>query len=286
MNADRSAPESGRGSRPWLVIEPPKRWQILSLREVVEFRDLLMSFMRRDLKLRYRQTALGVIWVVLQPLISAGVFSFVFGRVADFPSDGVPYFVFAFVGTLGWSVFSASITKISGSLVGNSQLVSKIFFPRLVLPLSMLGSVLVDLAVGLALLAVLLVVAGVAPGLAILTLPLWILLLLAVALGLGLMAAALMVSYRDVGYVLPVVVQVLLYASPVAYSVNALPPEVRGWYQANPLSGVLEGFRWSVLGTAEPSGAAVAWSAAFAVIVFLVGASVFASMERKFADVI
>ncbi len=237
---------------PWLVIEPPKRWQILNLREVVEFRDLLVSFMRRDLKLRYRQTALGVIWVVLQPLISAGVFSFIFGRVAKFPSDGVPYFVFAFVGTMGWSVFSASLTKISGSLVGNAQLVSKIFFPRLVLPLSMLGSVLVDLAVGLGLLAILLVIAGVAPGVALLTLPLWIVLLLAIACGLGLMAASLMVSYRDVGYVLPVIVQVLLYASPVAYSVSALPHEVRGWYQANPMSGALEGIRWALLDTAAP----------------------------------
>ncbi len=271
---------------PLLVIVPPKRWTIINFREVVEFRDLLVSFMRRDLKLRYRQTALGAVWVVLQPLMTAGVFSFIFGKVAKFPSDGVPYFLFAFVGSLGWSVFANSLGKISVSLVSNAQLVSKIFFPRLVLPLSMLGSVMVDLAVGLALLVVLCAIAGVAPGLALLTLPFWVLLLLLTSCGIGLMAASLMVKYRDVGYVLPVVTQVLLYASPVAYSVAALPANLRGWYQANPLSGVLEGFRWALLDTRAPRMWPAIWSTVFALLIFVAGASVFGNMERKFADVI
>lgn len=272
--------------KPHLVIEPPRRWNVVNFREVLEFRDLLISFMKRDLTLRYRQTALGVVWVVLQPLMTAGVFSFIFGKVAKFPSDGVPYFLFAFVGSLGWSVFSNALGKISNSLVGNAQLVSKIFFPRLVLPLSMVGSVVVDLLVGLGLLVVLCVIAGVAPGLGLLTLPLWFLLLLLTSCGIGLMAASLMVRYRDVGYVLPVITQVLLYASPVAYSVGALPKSVRGWYQANPLSGVLEGFRWSLLGTSRPGTWAALWSGAFSLLIFVIGASVFAKMERRFADVI
>jgi lipopolysaccharide transport system permease protein len=270
----------------YLLIEPPKRWAVINFGEVVEFRDLLMSFMRRDLKLRYRQTALGVIWVVLQPLLTAGAFSFIFGKVAKFPSDGVPYFVFAFAGSLGWSVFSNALGKISSSLVGNAQLVSKIFFPRLVLPLSLLGSVMVDLVAGLALLAVLCVIAGVSPGIGVLTLPFWIMLLLLMSCGLGLAAASLMVKYRDVGYVLPVIIQVLLYASPVAYSVAALPTGLRGWYQLNPLSGALEGFRWAVLGTHVPGPWPVLWSAMFAVVLFIAGASVFGTMERRFADVI
>jgi lipopolysaccharide transport system permease protein len=270
----------------YLVIEPPSRWAVINFREVLEFRDLLVSFMRRDLKLRYRQTALGVVWVVLQPLMTAGAFSFIFGKVAKFPSDGVPYFLFAFVGSLGWSVFSNALGKISTSLVGNAQLVSKIFFPRLVLPLSMLGSVMVDLVVGLGLLLVLCVIAGVAPGLGLLTLPFWLALLLLISCGLGLMAASLMVKFRDVGYVLPVVTQVLLYASPVAYSVAALPANLRGWYQVNPLSAVLEGFRWALINTRAPGTWSTVWSGAFAVLVFVAGATVFGNMERKFADVI
>ncbi len=238
------------------------------------------------MKLRYRQTALGVVWVVLQPLMTAGVFSFVFGRVAKFPSDGVPYFAFSFAGMLAWNVFSGALTKVGGSLVANGQLVSKIFFPRFVLPLSMLSSTLVDFAVALGLMAIICVIIGVWAGWALLTLPLWLLLVVLLSLGLGLMAAALMVSYRDVGYILPVVTQVLLYGSPVAYGVSALPPSVRGWYQLNPLTGALEGFRWSVLGTARPGLFAVVWSAAIAVILFGAGVSVFATMERKFADVI
>jgi lipopolysaccharide transport system permease protein len=273
-------------NEPLLVITPPKRWAFVNIREIVEFRDLLARFAIRDLKLRYRQTALGVVWVILQPLMTAGVFSFLFGKVAKFPSDGVPYFAFSFAGMLAWNVFSATLTKVSGSLVGNSQLVSKIFFPRLVLPLSMLSSTLVDFSVALVLMGAICVIIGVFGGWALLTLPLWLLLVVMLSLGLGLSAAALMVTYRDVGYVLPVVNQVLLYGSPVAYGLNALPRSVRGWYQVNPLSGALEGFRWSLLRTTPPSVEAVLWSAGFAVVLFGAGVSVFATMERKFADVI
>lgn len=271
---------------PLLVIVPPKRWAVINFREVVEFRDLLVRFAIRDLKLRYRQTALGVVWVVLQPLMSAGVFSFIFGKVANFPSDGVPYFAFSFAGMLAWNVFSGTLNKVSGSLVGNSQLVSKIFFPRLVLPLSMLSSTLVDFGVALILMAVICVIVGVWAGVALVLLPFWLLLVVLLSLGLGLMCAALMVSYRDVGYILPVVAQVLLYGSPVAYGLAALPEGSRRWFQLNPLTGALEGFRWGLLGTARPTTFAVLWSVACAIVVFGAGASVFAKMERKFADVI
>jgi lipopolysaccharide transport system permease protein len=278
--------EIAANPRPYLVIRPPSRWAPLNLRELWQFRDLLTRFVVRDLKLRYRQTALGVIWVVLQPLLAAGAFAFVFGKVAGLDSQGVPYFAFAYVGMLAWNLFSGVLTRMSSALVGNSQLVSKIFFPRLVLPLSTLGSVLVDFVVAVVMGAIVLAVAGVTPGLALVTLPVWVFVALLLASGIGLLAAALMVPYRDVQYMLPVSTQMLLYASPVAYALSSVPASARGWMQANPLTGVLEAFRWSVLDTGALRVGATVWSAACAVVLFLVGATVFTRMERRFADVI
>ena len=268
------------------IITPPRRWAPLRLREVWEFRDLFKRFVARDLTLRYRQTALGVVWVVLQPLLGAGVLSFVFGRIAHLPSDGVPYFVFAYVGMLAWNTLSSTVTKISTSLTGNQQLISKIFFPRLVLPLSTLGSTIIDFAVAVVMLGVILVVQGVTPSRTILTLPIWLLLLVLLGSGIGLAAAALMVSYRDVGYVLPVLLQVGLYASPVAYSITAVPTTVRWVVTLNPITGLLEGFRSACLGLPLPSSALLAWSAVCSIAAFFGGALVFADRERRFADVI
>ena len=271
---------------PHIVIRPPSRWAPLQPREVWEFRDLLTRFTIRDLKLRYKQTALGVIWVVLQPLLSAGVFSFVFGKVAKLSSDGVPYFAFAYVSMALWSVFAQTLTKIAGSLVGNSQLISKIFFPRLVLPLSSVGSTMVDFAVSAVMGIVVLAVAGVAPGWALLTFPIWVVLVLLIATGVGLAAAALMVQYRDVVHMLPVVTQLLLYGTPIAYAVSAVPQSARAVVRFNPLTGLMEAFRWSVLRTPAPSLASVIFSSVAAVVVFVLGASVFTRKERRFADVI
>lgn len=272
--------------KPYLVIRPPSRWAVVNLRELWEFRDLANRFVVRDLKLRYRQTALGLIWVVLQPLLAAGAFAFVFGKVAGLSSEGVPYFAFAYAGMLAWNLFNGALTRMSGSLVGNAQLVSKIFFPRLVLPLSTLGSVLVDFAVALVMGVVVLGVAGVSPGWAALTLPLWLTLITVLAAGLGLLCAALMVPYRDVSYVLPVATQLLLYASPIAYALSSVPASARGWIQLNPLTGVLEGFRWSTLGVGELRMGATVWSIVCAMVLFLLGTFVFTRMERRFADVI
>jgi lipopolysaccharide transport system permease protein len=272
--------------RPYLLLRPPSRWAPLNLRELWEFRDLLTRFVVRDLKLRYRQTALGVIWVVLQPLLAAGAFAFVFGKIARLDSEGVPYFVFAYVGMLAWNLFNGVLTRMSGALVGNAALVSKIFFPRLVLPLSTIGSVIVDFGVALVMGVVVLAVAGVSPGWAVLTLPLWVAVALLLASGFGLLAAALMVPYRDVQYVLPVATQILLYASPVAYGLAAVPSSARTWVQLNPLTGVLEAFRWAVLDAGELRVGATLWAAGCSVVMFLVGATVFTRMERRFADVI
>jgi lipopolysaccharide transport system permease protein len=271
---------------PHIVIKPPSRWAPINVREVWEFRDLLTRFAIRDLKLRYRQTALGVIWVVLQPLLAAGIFTFVFGRVANLPSEGVPYFVFAYVGMMVWTAFSSTLSKISGSLVGNAQLISKIFFPRLVLPLSTLGSTLVDFGVALAMGVVVIAVGGVTPGVALITMPLWFTLALLLGSGIGLIAAALMVQYRDVAYVLPVATQMLLYGTPIAYALSAVPENAKWIVQLNPLAGVIEGFRWSLLDTPAPGVGVAAWAITASILMFLAGSIVFTRMERRFADVI
>jgi len=281
-----AAPSAPAQARPLLVIRPPRKWAPFNLRELWQFRDLLVRFARRDLTLRYRQTALGVIWVVLQPLLAAGALAFVFGSVAGLSSSGVPYFAFAFAGMLAWNAFSGVLTRMSSSLVGNAQLVSKIFFPRLVLPLSTLGSVLVDFVVSMAMMAVIWPLAGVAPGWMLITLPIWLAAVLLLSSGFGLLAAALMVPYRDVQYVLPVATQLLLFVSPVGYALSHVPHSARLLYELNPLTGLLEGFRWSLLSIGRLNTFATVWAFAFSVAIFVVGSFAFAHMERRFADVI
>lgn len=273
--------------KPYLTIRPASGWAALDLRELFLFRDLLFVLAARDIRLRYRQTALGVLWVVLQPLIAALIFTFVFGSMAKMGSDGIPYFLFAFAGQVAWMAFSATLTKASGSLVQNAQLVSKVFFPRLILPLSTVFSTFVDFAVGLGLLAVFMVFYGVAPGWGILTLPVWLLLIVLLALGIGLMAGALMVAYRDVVYILPVALNFLLFASPVGWALSAVPERLRSLYLTlNPVASLLEAFRWSLFGTGNVSWGFVAYAAALSVGLFMLGAVVFRMRERGFADVI
>jgi lipopolysaccharide transport system permease protein len=271
---------------PLVRIRPPSRWTSLGLREIAEFRDLLGSLTIRDIKLRYKQTLLGIAWVVLQPLLAAGIFTFVFGLIAKLPSDGVPYFLFSFAGMLGWNLFSNILTRAGTCLVTNANLISKIFFPRLVLPLSCLGSSLVDFAVSCGMMVLLMLCYRVAPGRAILLLPLWLLLLSAAGLGIGLLATALSVSYRDVQYVLPVFVQCLLMASPIPYGASAVPKKLLAFYYLNPLSAPLEACRWSLLGTTPPPIKWIIYSATFSLAILIISLVAFKRMERKFADVI
>jgi lipopolysaccharide transport system permease protein len=269
------------------VIRPITRWEVLNVKQILSFRDLLLALGIRDIKLRYRQTALGVAWVVLQPLLASFIFSFVFGTVAGLKApNNLPYFLFSFAGMLGWNVFSGTLTKAAGSLVQNSALVSKVYFPKTIVPLSSMFSSMVDFGVAMVLLLILMPIFGVGFTWAFLLTPVWILLLLMAALGLGLYSAALMVTFRDVQYVLPVMVQLLLYASPVAYDVGKVPPEYQWAITANPLSGVLEGMRWSLLGTPPPSTIALTYSVVVILITFVLGALLFGRAERRFADVI
>jgi len=269
-----------------IVINPPGRLAIPEWHELWEAREVFWSFGVRDLKLRYRQTALGVVWVVLQPLLSAGIFSIVFGKIANLPSDGVPYFVFSFAGMLAWSLFSGIVGRAGPSLVSNQALVSKVFFPRVLVPLSVVLSVMVDFLVAGALMVGLLVAFGIWPGWPLLLLPLWILLVVLLASGIGLAASALMVTYRDIQYVIPFALQTLLYASPLAYSLSAVGSSVRWLFDINPLTWLLEGFRWSLLGLSAPAAWQVVAAVVTSLAVFALGLLVFSKMERGFADVI
>lgn len=281
-----TAPSPG-SPKPTLTIRPRKSWIPAHPGELWQFRELARRFAARDITLRYRQTALGVTWVILMPLMSAGILSFVFGNVADLPAPaGVPYFVFSLAGMTAWTAFSQVATRSSGSLLANASMVQKVFFPRLLLPISTVMSTMVDVLVSLGLLAALLVITGVWAGPAILTLPVWLFLVVAIGLGIGLTSAALMVKYRDVQYVLPVAVQFLLYGTPVAYSLDAVPDDARWIFELNPLTGLMEGARWATIGTPAPTGWVLGWSIAASLLTLIAGALIFTRMERQFADVI
>lgn len=273
-------------TEPLHVIRPAGNRWFPDLAELWAFRDLCVALGRRDVTLRYRQTILGVVWVVLQPMIAGGVFSVLFGRVARLESGTESYFLFAYAGFVGWSAFQNALVRAAGSVIGQSNLVTKVFFPRLVLPVSALFSSAVDFLVGAASLLVLFAFTGTPISAAFLTLPFWVLLLFAMGLGVGTMAAALSVRFRDVQHALPVLTQLLLYASPVAYATHAMPESIRVWFALNPLTGVLDGFRWAFLGTPAPSGLSVAMAVVGAAISLSLGAAVFARFERQLADVI
>lgn len=276
--------------KPTVTLKPDTGWTALNLRQLWLFRDLFLTLAVRDIKLRYRQTALGAIWVVCQPLMTAGIFAFIFGKVAKMPSEGVPYFIFAYAGLLAWNAFSSTLNKASSCMVSHAGLVSKVYFPRLVLPLSTMLSTLLDFAVASVVMVVLMIANQIVPGPQVLLLPIWLLLTLMLAVGFGLFAAALAVSYRDVAYILPVLISLLLYASPIAYPLNEalknIPERFHIFVFLNPLSGLIPAFRWSLINTQPPHWGYVAISAVFCFVVLLGGAFTFKRMERRFADVI
>jgi len=278
--------KTGASPQPFLTIRPPGLWSPFALGEVWSYRDLLWALAVRDVKLRYRQTALGIVWVVLQPLLAAGIMSFLFGFIAKLPSNGLPYFLLSYTGMLGWQAFNGTLTKASQCIVGNSQLVSKVYFPRLILPLSTVLSTLLDFAVGFVLLLVLMGIYDIRPHASLLVLPLLLFLLIALAVGVGLWVSALMVTYRDLQYVIPYFMQLLMYASPVAFTVLAVPENFQVFLFLNPLTGLLEAFRWAIVGQGTISGIAIVYSVVVTVLAFILGAFAFKRMERSFADVI
>lgn len=269
-----------------IIIEASRGWVKLNLREVIEFRDLLYVLAIRDIKLRYRQTALGPVWVILQPLLAAGVFTFVFGGIAKLSAPGhMNYYLFAYSGQLGWNLFSGTLTKIGSSLVGNAHLVSKVYFPRIILPLYTLGSVLFDFAAASVIMIAMMIGFHHWGGVATLSLPLWIALLLLLAMGIGLCVTALNVFYRDVSTIVGVFMSFLVYISPVGYAREHVPAKLQIAYTINPVSGLLEGFRWAILGTGAPSVNHVLYSTIFTIATVVAGLYSFKRMEKKFADV-
>jgi lipopolysaccharide transport system permease protein len=269
-----------------LVLEPPGRFVLPSAIEIWQFRDLLLTLAARDLKVRYKQTALGAGWILLQPLLGAGILTFVFAKVAGLEAPGgTPYFLLSFAGMVVWTAFSSTLSRTSSALIGNASLVSKVYFPRLILPLSTLFSTLVDVAVMMVLLVILCAMYGVGIPAAILLTPLLVLVSMILASGVGTFLAGLAVKYRDVQYLLPVITQLLLLASPVAYSA-ARAGKYRGLYFLNPLAGLIEAFRGCVLGSGAATASNVAYAVLISIAAALLGWIAFARMDRNFADVI
>lgn len=277
-------PESAR-RRHHLRIRPSRGWAAVNLRELWAYRDLLAILAWRDVKLRYRQTALGVIWVVLQPLLAAAIFSVIFGLFARLPSDGAPYGLFVLAGLLPWTFIAGTVQRAGNSLVAEARLISKVYFPRLLIPLASAAAVLIDLAVGLLVLGLAAALWGVAPGWRLLSLPLFVLLGLLLGVGASLWIAALNVRYRDFAYALPFLIQVWLYASPVVYATSLVPERWRALYGLNPAVAVIEGFRWATLGGPPPGGATLAAGALISLSLFVGGALFFRRVERGVADV-
>ena len=271
---------------PTLLITPPNRWIPLQLSELWEYRELLYFMVWRDIKVRYKQTALGAAWAVMQPLFMMLVFSLFFGRLAKVPSDGIPYPIFAFCALIPWQLFANALTESSNSLVGNQNLITKVYFARLVIPIAAVLSGLVDFLIAFAILIGMMLFYGIVPGPAIVALPAFILLAVLTALAVGLWLSALNVQYRDVRYTMNFLVQFWLFATPVAYPSSIVPENWRAFYGLNPMAGVVEGFRWALLGKSAPPSAMLLVSV-FVVLMLLVGGLYyFRRMEQEFADIV
>jgi lipopolysaccharide transport system permease protein len=267
-----------------LRIEPPRGWFELRLREVWEYRELLYFFVWRDVKVRYKQTLVGVAWVILQPLLTMAVFTLFFGKLAKLPSQGLPYPVFYFAALVPWMYFSYSLQSATNVVVENQRVITKVYFPRLVLPISSVLSGLVDFAIGFLVLVCVTLVFGIHPGLAALWLPVFLLLAILTALGVGLWMSALNALYRDVRYVMPFVAQFWMFASPVAYPSSLVPERWRWLYGLNPMAGVIDGFRWALTGHGLPPGPVLLASAGMVAAVLLGGLLFFQRMEGTVAD--
>ena len=270
---------------PHLHISPPKKWIPIDLHELWNYRELLYSFTWRDIKIRYKQTALGFLWAVIQPLFMMLIFTVVFGRLARMPSDDVPYPLFVLAALLPWTLFAEGLTRSTSSMITNAGIMTKVYFPRLIMPFSGVLSPLVDFAVSLTILVVMMAYYGFIPTLNVLFLPLFILLALATSLGIGLWLSALNVRYRDFQYTIPFLIQLGLFASPVVYPASLVPEPVRFLYGLNPMAGVIEGFRWALLGTEMP-GAMILVSVCMVFVLLVSGAFYFRKMEQYYADVV
>ena len=285
-NIPASSPISLPPSEAHLSIEPPSGWAALELRELWLYRELLFFLAWRDIKLRYKQTALGAAWAILQPLLTMVIFSVIFGQLAKLPSDGIPYPIFTYAALLPWQLFSFALTNSSNSLINSQNLISKVYFPRLIIPLASTLAGLMDFAIAFLVLLGLMAYYHITPTMAILYLPLFLILALLSALAVGVWLSALSVEYRDVRYIVPFLTQFWMYATPIAYASSLIPENWRLLYGVNPMTGVVEGFRWALLGIQTSGGSMILVSAAVVVVMFISGLYYFRRMENNFADVI
>jgi lipopolysaccharide transport system permease protein len=269
---------------PPVVIEPLKGWLVFDFREFWEYRELLYFLVWKDVKVRYKQTLLGGLWAVLQPFLTMVVFSVFFGMLAQMPSDGIPYPVFAFVALLPWQLFANTLNASGMSLVLNQSLVTKVYFPRLMAPLSAIFVSLIDFLLTFVVLIGMMAYYGVRPNAAVLALPLFLLLALGAAFSVGIWLAALNVRYRDVRFIIPFLTQFWLFITPVAYSASLVPERWRAIYGLNPMVGVVEGFRWALLGQRRVLDGSVAVSALVVVLLLASGLIYFNRTEKTFAD--
>jgi lipopolysaccharide transport system permease protein len=271
---------------PFIHIEPQRGWISLRLSELWECRELLYFLVWREVKIRYKQTIMGAAWVILQPIITMAIFTVIFGYIARFPSDGVPYPIFFYTALVPWTFFVSALGRGANSLVGDAQLIEKIYFPRLILPLSAVTSPLIDFAFGFLVLVILLLWYGISPAWGMLAVPLLILFAMLTALSVSLWLAPLNVRYRDVIQMVPFLIQIWMYASPIIYPVTMIPEKWRLMYSLNPMVGVVEGFRWAMLGTKSPAFDIIAASAMVVLLLLWGGVIFFRRTEQSFADVI
>jgi lipopolysaccharide transport system permease protein len=271
---------------PVLRIAPSHGWVSLKLHELWEYRELLYFLTWRDVKVRYKQTALGAAWAIIQPFFTMVVFSLFFGRLAGIPSDGVPYPIFSFAALVPWTFFANGLNQSSNSLVGSADLIKKVYFPRLAVPIATVLSGVVDFALAFLVLLGMMLYYGVIPTVNVLWLPLFLLLALVTSLGVGLWLSALNVKYRDVRYTVPFLTQFWLFSTPIVYPSSLLSEPWRTLYGLNPMVGVVEGFRWALLGTDTAPGPIIAASSVAAITILVGGAFYFRRMEKTFADVV
>ncbi len=271
---------------PILRIEPSRGWVSLKLGEVWAYRELLLFFVWRDVKVRYKQTILGAAWAIIQPLFTMLIFSLFFGKLAKMPSDGIPYPLFSFAALVPWTFFANGLASSSNSLVNGANMVKKIYFPRLTMPIATVLAGIVDFALAFAVLILIMIYFRTAPTINIIWLPLFLLLALVTALGVGLWLSALNVQYRDVRYIVPFLTQFWLFATPIAYSSRLLGEPWRTIYGLNPMVGVVEGFRWALLGTSPAPGLIIIASTLTSIAILISGAFYFRRMEKTFADVV
>ena len=275
-----------RTNAPEILIEPSRGWQALGLKELWEFRELFYFLAWRDIKVRYKQTALGASWAILQPLLSMLIFTLIFGILAKIPSDGLPYPLFAYSALLPWQLFVYALTQSSNSLIENARLISKVYFPRLVVPLASVVAGVVDFFIAFSFLILLMFYYGVVPTWGVLALPFFLILALGAAMSVGLWMSALNVKYRDVRYTIPFLAQAWMFATPIVYPSSMIPEAWRWLYGLNPMAGVVEGFRWALLGTNILHLPLILVSTGVVVIGLVGGLYYFKRMEKMFADLV